>query len=95
MRLCVQIEGKEVCFAVPMANKPQFPGPDPEPWIVGVPAEVAHELQVISTMADLARHISEPHRGTLKRVLQNAVEPLMRHLPPSNLHGGPGPDPFM
>ena len=108
-RMCVTINGREVCFAVPILTTPWHIGPIPEkpqpdPWITGkgIDNGLAHQAQAVATIAAAADLLADEHRDGVHQALAPVVADLERRLPgvklgarrPGRLpSSGPGPDP--
>jgi len=91
MRLCFFIRGRRYCIWIPIWIRPPWPPkpdgngdpwrhlgefleePDPSPW--------RENLEILATVATLARHARGDLRGRLERVVHEEVAEIRKQLP--------------
>lgn len=84
-RICFKINGKTYCIRIPILVDPfwKFRRPRPEPWLVldEKPFELAQDLQILATIADLSRDLSPEFGRTLSAGIEQAFSSLKKKLP--------------
>ncbi len=81
MRLCFTINNKRYCIEIPLLYDRfwKFRKPEPEPWLRGL--DIAQDLQVLASIAGLARDLSPELARTLNAGIEQAVSGIKSQLP--------------
>jgi hypothetical protein len=87
----VLIGKKQTCFYIPIIPVSKFPRPQPEPWLTvgGKTVDIAQDLQILASIAALARDLSSELGRTVQSGIEQAASSMKEKLPEGvELHFG-------